>query len=135
MDTTSFLSNSRREWTKEENKKFESAIAIYDENTPNRWFKVAELIPGKSVIDVMNQYKELVADVCDIEAGLVPNPGYFTSSITLQLVDHCGLQTFRKKRTKSSDQERKKGVPWTEEEHRCIIDLFLLVSSSLCFSS
>ncbi|OIT27775.1 PREDICTED: transcription factor DIVARICATA-like [Nicotiana attenuata] len=97
-------------WTKEENKLFESAIAIYDENTPNRWFQVADMIPGKSVLDVMMQYQELAADVCDIEAGLVPNPGYFASS-------DCGLQTFRK-RGRSSDQERKKGVPWTEEEHR-----------------
>ncbi|XP_055826851.1 transcription factor DIVARICATA-like [Solanum dulcamara] len=115
--STSFLPNSR-EWTKEENKQFESGIAIYDENTPDRWFKVAALIPGKSVVDVINQYKELVADVSDIEAGLVPNPGYFASSITLELVDHSGLQTFRKRGSKSSDQERKKGVPWTEEEHR-----------------
>ncbi|XP_009627320.1 transcription factor DIVARICATA-like [Nicotiana tabacum] len=104
-------------WTKEENKLFESAIAIYDENTPNRWFQVADMIPGKSVLDVMKQYQELAADVCDIEAGLVPNPGYFASSVTLELVDDCGLQTFRK-RGRSSDQERKKGVPWTEEEHR-----------------
>ncbi|KAL3373321.1 hypothetical protein AABB24_005355 [Solanum stoloniferum] len=121
--STSFLPNSswineKREWTKEENKQFESAIAIYDEKTPDRWFKVAALIPGKSVIDVMNQYKALVSDVSDIEAGLVPNPGYFASSITLELVDHCGLQTFRKRGSKPSDQERKKGVPWTEEEHR-----------------
>ncbi|KAG5616207.1 hypothetical protein H5410_016031 [Solanum commersonii] len=121
--STSFLPNSswmnkKREWTKEENKQFESAIAIYDEKTPDRWFKVAALIPGKSIIDVMNQYNALVSDVSDIEAGLVPNPGYFASSITLELVDHCGLQTFRKRGSKSSDQERKKGVPWTEEEHR-----------------
>ncbi|TMW91120.1 hypothetical protein EJD97_014742 [Solanum chilense] len=118
--STSSLSNSSwmNKWTKEENKQFESAIAIYDEKTPDRWFKVAALIPGKSVIDVINQYKELVSDVYDIEAGLVPNPGYFASSITLELVDHCGLQTFRKRGSKSSDQERKKGVPWTEEEHR-----------------
>ncbi|KAM3320301.1 transcription factor DIVARICATA isoform X1 [Capsicum chacoense] len=117
LPNSSWLSKSI-EWTKEENKQFESAIAIYDENTPNRWFKVAAHIPGKTVIDVMNQYKELVADVCDIEAGLVPNPGYFGSSITLEFVDHCGLQTFRKRGSRSSDQERKKGVPWTEEEHR-----------------
>ncbi|KAJ8528438.1 hypothetical protein K7X08_022130 [Anisodus acutangulus] len=117
LQKSSWMSKSR-EWTKEENKQFESAIAIYDENTPNRWFKVAAQIPGKSVVDVMNQYEELVADVYDIEAGLVPNPGYFPSSITLELVDHCGLQTFRKRGSKCSDQERKKGVPWTEEEHR-----------------
>lgn len=107
------------EWTKEENKKFESALAIYDEMTPNRWSKVAEIIPGKSVLDVMLQYKELVADVTDIEAGLVPNPRHFASSFALEYVDHRKIQTFSK-RGKSYDHERKKGVPWTEEEHRFI---------------
>ncbi|XP_009590398.1 transcription factor DIVARICATA [Nicotiana tabacum] len=103
------------EWTQEENKKFESALAIYDERTPNRWFKVADLIPGKTVYDVMKQYKELAADVSDIEAGLFPVP---PSSFMLELVDdNRGVQAFRK-RGRSFDQERKKGVPWTEEEHR-----------------
>lgn len=107
-------------WTKEENKRFESALAIFDEKTPNRWFKVAEMIPGKSVYDVINQYRELVADVSDIEAGLVPIPGYLASSFTLELADHRDFDVFRKrpKSTTASDQERKKGVPWTEEEHR-----------------
>lgn len=110
-------SKSTTEWTKEENKKFESALAIYDEMTPNRWSKVAEIIPGKSVLDVMMQYKELVADVTDIEAGLVPNPRHFASSFALEFADHRKVQTFSK-RGKSNDHERKKGVPWTEEEHR-----------------
>lgn len=121
---TSFVPNlnwmrksTTTEWTKEENKKFESALAIYDEMTPNRWSKVAEIIPGKSVLDVMLQYKELVADVTDIEAGLVPNPRHFASSFALEYVDHRKIQTFSK-RGKSYDHERKKGVPWTEEEHR-----------------
>ncbi|KAH6827191.1 Duplicated homeodomain-like superfamily protein [Perilla frutescens var. hirtella] len=111
-------------WTKEENKRFESALAIFDEKTPNRWFKVAQMIPGKSVYDVINQYRELVADVTDIEAGLVPIPGYMASSFTLELADHhhhhrssFDHDVYRK-RPKISDQERKKGVPWTEEEHR-----------------
>ncbi|KAL3647351.1 hypothetical protein CASFOL_008319 [Castilleja foliolosa] len=110
-------------WTKEENKKFESALAIFDDKTPNRWFEVAAMIPGKSVYDVMNQYRELVADVSDIEAGLVPVPGYMSSSpFTLELADdrHRNFDVYRKScgRTNYSDQERKKGVPWTEEEHR-----------------
>lgn len=105
-------------WTKEENKRFESALAIFDEKTPNRWFKVAEMIPGKSVYDVINQYKELEADVSDIEAGLVPIPGYLASSFTLELADHRSFDVFRKRAKINSDQERKKGVPWTEEEHR-----------------
>ncbi|XP_009776702.1 transcription factor DIVARICATA-like [Nicotiana tabacum] len=122
---TTFMPNSNwmmqqsksTEWTKEENKKFESALAIYDEKTPNRWSMVAAMIPGKSALDVMMQYKELVADVSDIEAGLVPTPRHFASSFTLEFVDHREIHTFRK-RGKSCDQERKKGVPWTEEEHR-----------------
>ncbi|XP_057788686.1 transcription factor DIVARICATA-like [Salvia miltiorrhiza] len=106
-------------WTKEENKRFESALAIFDEKTPNRWFKVAEMIPGKSVYDVINQYRELVADVSDIEAGLVPIPGYLASSFTLADHADCDFDVFRKRpKNNCCDQERKKGVPWTEEEHR-----------------
>nr|GMC59130.1 transcription factor DIVARICATA-like [Ipomoea batatas] len=104
-------------WTKEENKLFESALAMIDERNPDRWFKVADMIPGKSVYDVLNQYKELVADVSNIEAGLVPIPGYLASPFALQLVDDRGFEVHRK-RGRSCDHERKKGVPWTEEEHR-----------------
>ncbi|CDP14063.1 unnamed protein product [Coffea canephora] len=105
-------------WTKEENKRFESALAMIDEKSPDRWYRVAAMIPGKSVCDVINQYQELVADVNDIEAGLVPVPGYLASSFTLELMDNRGgFATFRK-RGRSIDQERKKGIPWTEEEHR-----------------
>ncbi|XP_051123097.1 transcription factor DIVARICATA-like [Andrographis paniculata] len=108
-------------WTKEENKKFESALAIFDEKTPYRWFKVAAMIPGKSVNDVINQYKELVADVCDIEAGLVPIPAYLASSFTYELADLRSFDVCRKRQARATinDQEhRKKGVPWTEDEHR-----------------
>ncbi|XP_047976210.1 transcription factor DIVARICATA-like [Salvia hispanica] len=105
-------------WTKEENKRFESALAIFDDKTPNRWFKVAEMIPGKSVYDVINQYRELVADVTDIEAGLVPIPGYLASSFTLELADDHLFRKRPRNTTTTCDQERKKGVPWTEEEHR-----------------
>lgn len=104
-------------WTKEENKTFESALAWVDEKTPDRWFRVAAMIPGKSVSDVINQYQELVADVNNIEAGLVPVPGYLASSLTFELMDNRGFDNFRK-RGRSIDQERKKGIPWTEEEHR-----------------
>lgn len=100
-------------WTREENKKFESALAIYDKETPDRWLRVAEMIPGKSEFDVYKQYKELEEDVSDIEAGLVQVPGYFTPAFTLEWVDSRGVDALKK-----ADQERKKGVPWTEDEHR-----------------
>ncbi|KAF7816356.1 transcription factor DIVARICATA-like [Senna tora] len=88
------------EWSREENKKFESALAIYDKDTPDRWLKVASMIPGKSVYDVIKQYKELEEDVCEIEAGRVPIPGYI----------HTYHDAYRKRppSVKSYDQERKK---------------------------
>ncbi|KAL0382092.1 UNVERIFIED_CONTAM: Transcription factor DIVARICATA [Sesamum calycinum] len=117
-DSSWFIGQGKStKWTKEENKKFESALAFFDEKTPNRWFKVAAMIPGKSVFDVINQYRELVADVSDIEAGLVPVPGYLASPFTLELSGYRGFDVCRKK-GRTCDQERKKGVPWTEDEHR-----------------
>ncbi|KZV55589.1 Duplicated homeodomain-like superfamily protein [Dorcoceras hygrometricum] len=112
-------------WTKEENKLFERALAMYDEKrTPNRWFKVAAMIPGKSVCDVMNHYRELVEDVSNIEAGLVPIPGYLSSSFTLELEDGRGFDhVMCRKRGRTSVQERRKGVPWTEDEHRSCRDI------------
>lgn len=121
-------SKQGKAWTKEENKRFESALAMFDEKTPYRWLKVAEMIPGKSVHDVINQYRELVADVSDIEAGLVPIPGYLASSFTLEL----DVYRKRPKSATCSDQERKKGVPWTEDEHR---SLSLILFRFLDFSS
>ncbi|KAK7305833.1 hypothetical protein VNO77_43745 [Canavalia gladiata] len=123
-----FMSNSNwfveerqnTEWTKEENKKFESALAIYDKDTPDRWLRVASMLPGKTVFDVIKQYRELEEDVSEIEAGRVPVPGYPTSSFSLELVDNHNYDECRKRpaTARNSDQERKKGVPWTEEEHR-----------------
>ncbi|KAG7576825.1 Myb domain containing protein [Arabidopsis thaliana x Arabidopsis arenosa] len=109
-------SSSSSSWTKEENKMFERALAIYAEDSPDRWFKVASMIPGKTVLDVMKQYSKLEEDVFDIEAGRVPIPGYPAASSPLAFdPDTCRK---RPNGARGSDQDRKKGVPWTEEEHR-----------------
>ncbi|KAF6153490.1 hypothetical protein GIB67_027357 [Kingdonia uniflora] len=119
--------NKSAKWTQEENKLFENALAVYDRETPDRWQKVAAMIPGKTVMDVLKQYKDLEDDVSDIEAGIIPVPGYTTSSFTLDWAsDQTFSQSFdsggkRSSSTRSSDQERKKGVPWTEEEHRLFL--------------
>ncbi|GKV05980.1 hypothetical protein SLEP1_g17926 [Rubroshorea leprosula] len=115
-------------WTPEENKQFENALAIFDKPTPDRWFKVAAMIPGKTVGDVIKQYKELEEDIDDIEAGLFPIHRYCSDSFTLEWVNNsqgfdgsrqyysaCGK---RGTGNRHPDHERKKGVPWTEEEHR-----------------
>ncbi|KAK8547561.1 hypothetical protein V6N12_031698 [Hibiscus sabdariffa] len=123
-----FQESEGTSWTPHENKCFENALALYDKDTPDRWLKMAAMIPGKTIGDVIKQYRELEEDVSDIEAGLIPIPGYSSDSFTLEWVnDSPGFDGFRNyytpggKRgtgTRPSDQERKKGVPWTEEEHR-----------------
>lgn len=110
-------------WTTEDNKKFESCLALFDKETPDRWLKVASMIPGKSVFDVIEQYKKLEDDISDIEAGLFPLPGNLQNdSSTKKLVKNLELNEFGKRpfACRSSDHEKKKGVPWTEEEHRSV---------------
>ncbi|XP_061347142.1 transcription factor DIVARICATA-like [Gastrolobium bilobum] len=129
-DSDWFVEDNRSsKWTRTENKLFENALAVHDKDTPDRWHKVAEMIPGKTVRDVMRQYKDLEVDVSNIEAGLIPVPGYSTttSPFTLDWVNTPGYDGFKGSGKRSSsvrppEQERKKGVPWTEEEHK----LFLL---------
>ncbi|KAI3806457.1 hypothetical protein L1987_22364 [Smallanthus sonchifolius] len=130
-------------WTPVENKLFETALAKFDKDTPDRWQRVAEMVPGKTVVDVMQQYKELEDDVSSIEAGFYPIKRYncSTSSFTLGWGNNDDFNGFttppnvaRGKRSSATapvvvvaasrplEQERKKGIPWTQEEHK----LFLL---------
>ncbi|XP_024026725.1 transcription factor DIVARICATA-like [Morus notabilis] len=139
LSPASYISNSNwlmedskgARWTAAENKLFENALAVFDKETPDRWHNVAAMIPGKTVSDVIKKYKELEYDVSNIEAGLIPIPGYTTSTFKLDWVNGHGYDGFNKqsfalggKRSssaRSADQERKKGVPWTEEEHKLFL--------------
>ena len=108
------------EWTKEDNKIFECALAIYYRDTPDRWLKVANKIPGKTLLDVVKHYRKLEQDITEIEAGRVPDPEYPSSSFTFEHAENRVSDKCRKRpatAVKSSDQERKKVVPWTVDEH------------------
>jgi hypothetical protein len=83
-----WLQESKRitKWTLEENKLFENALALYDKDTPDRWMMVAEMIPSKTISDVMKHYRDHEEEVSVIESGLIPFPMYTTtSSITLEM--------------------------------------------------
>lgn len=126
--TLFFEGNKETKWTPEENKQFENALALFDKETPDRWHNVARLIPGKTVSDVMNQYRKLEQDISDIEAGVLVVPhghGYDATVMSLQWVanNHPQFYSPGGKRCPSNsnrlpDHEKKKGIPWTEEEHR-----------------
>lgn len=71
---------SSQGWTPKQNKRFENALAIFDEDTPDRWHNLARAVGGKTVEDVKRHYQKLVEDVKQIEEGHVPLPNYRTVS-------------------------------------------------------
>ncbi|KAK2968806.1 hypothetical protein RJ640_028199 [Escallonia rubra] len=91
----SYNRNQEAEWSFEENKLFENAIAECGEaNSPGYFEKIASRVPGKTIYEVIKHYEALVEDVEMIESGRVPLPDY-----------------------KTANQHWKKGLPWTKEEH------------------
>ncbi|GJN28810.1 hypothetical protein PR202_gb16978 [Eleusine coracana subsp. coracana] len=69
------------EWTKEQNKLFERALATYDKDTPDRWQNVARAVGyGKTVDDVKRHYEKLLQDVDNIEWEGLQDSQYGDSS-------------------------------------------------------
>ncbi|GAV62342.1 Myb_DNA-binding domain-containing protein [Cephalotus follicularis] len=122
-------------WSREQDKAFENALANYPEDSSDRWEKIAVDVPGKTMEEIKHHYELLVEDINRIESGCVPLPRYNSSSEGS--VSHAGNEGTGKKgghvghynsesnqgsKPSRSDQERRKGIAWTEDEHR----LFLL---------
>ena len=59
-------------WSAKDNKAFERALAVYDKDTPDRWYSVARAVGGKTPEEVKRHYELLVQDV----SGQVPFPTY-----------------------------------------------------------
>jgi hypothetical protein len=68
--------NSGSSWTAEQNKRFERALALYDQDTADRWQNVAKAVGGKTAEEVKRHYEILLEDLRHIECGLVPIPKY-----------------------------------------------------------
>lgn len=66
-------------WSREQDIAFENALATYPEDCVDRWEKIADDVPGKTLQDVKNHYELLVDDVSRIESGYVPLPCYNSS--------------------------------------------------------
>ncbi|XP_065860692.1 transcription factor MYBS1 [Euphorbia lathyris] len=125
-------------WSKEEDIAFETAIATHsiEDDSKEQWETIASFVPNKTIEEVKKHYQLLVQDVNAIEAGNVPLPTYAreeptsSSSHGFSGSDKrsnygflaLGHTSSGKGGGSRSDQERRKGIPWTEEEHR----LFLL---------
>ncbi|KAF9594063.1 hypothetical protein IFM89_027245 [Coptis chinensis] len=127
------------QWTREEDKAFENAIAAHwIEDSKDKWEKIATSVPRKTVAEVKRHYDILVEDLKAIEAGHVPVPNYVGDETTTKEHQEDSKMNYNyangfygvsggstrqgSKGGSRSEQERRKGIPWTEEEHR----LFLL---------
>lgn len=129
-------------WSKEEDKAFENAIAIHwiEGDSQEKWEKIASMVPTKTIDELKQHFNLLVEDVSAIEAGKIPYPNYVgsddksakdyrlfsgvgtsNSGYTNGFAESPGTGQGSKGGSRA-EQERRKGIPWTEEEHR----LFLL---------
>ncbi|WOH00746.1 hypothetical protein DCAR_0520120 [Daucus carota subsp. sativus] len=71
--------SSGSSWTQRQNKQFEEALAIYDRDTPDRWYNISRAVDGKSVEEVKRHFDLLVKDIMKIESDQVPLPNYRTT--------------------------------------------------------
>ncbi|CAO2203629.1 unnamed protein product [Urochloa humidicola] len=130
-------------WTREEDKAFENAVAAAaappaDGPPDDGWFAaLAASVPARTAEEVRRHYEALVEDVAAIDAGRVPLLRYSGEESSAATPDGAASAPkdgggHRREERKSgvdvgkscskAEQERRKGIPWTEEEHR----LFLL---------
>ena len=65
------------EWSWEENKMFENALAMYYEYfEKGEWEKIVVLIPTKTPTQISIHYAHLLEDIESIESGLIPPPRF-----------------------------------------------------------
>lgn len=116
-------------WTREEDEAFETALADAlpwkseeeDEGDMRRWEELVGKVGTKTIEEVRKHYETLVDDIGAIEAGKVEVPNYVGEEEEevekekgSESVDGGGGKSGLSK----AEQERRKGIPWTEEEHK-----------------
>ncbi|KAM0917193.1 hypothetical protein ACQ4PT_009631 [Festuca glaucescens] len=109
-----------RPWSKEEDKAFEAALVAFPEQSPDRWERVAAGLPGRTPQDAWEHYQALVADVDLIERGAVDIPSSWDDDDE-RSAGAPAANTDRRA-GKPRGEERRRGIPWSEEEHKLFLD-------------
>ncbi|CAM0955313.1 unnamed protein product [Alopecurus aequalis] len=107
-----------RPWSKAEDKVFEGALVTFPDHVPNRWVYVAAQLQGRTPQEAWEHYQALVADVDLIERGLVEVP----ESWDEEEGGGVGGPGGRGRGRSGGGDERRRGVPWSEEEHRLFLE-------------
>ncbi|KAL8532206.1 hypothetical protein ACS0TY_008706 [Phlomoides rotata] len=113
----------KSKWTFEENKLFENMLVDIDLNSPAFLENVASRVPWKSMEDVKNHYQALLDDVKEIKSGKFLLPKYpdlnveDNQTVTMMQQD----QPKKDEGSTSNGHQRRRGVPWTEEEHQLFL--------------
>ncbi|XVF19560.1 hypothetical protein REPUB_Repub11eG0122100 [Reevesia pubescens] len=122
QSSTTRVLTTTTQWTRLEDKLFEQALVLFPEGSSDRWQKIAESVPGKSPKEVKEHYDMLLYDVYEIDAGRVEIPSYADDSFLLSSSwDSDNQISFASKSKHQAENERKKGTPWTEEEHKLFL--------------
>ncbi|KAH6829657.1 Duplicated homeodomain-like superfamily protein [Perilla frutescens var. hirtella] len=117
------------EWSRQEDKIFEKALVEFPEGVGDRWRKIAEYLPAKSPEEVKAHYEALLYDIAEIDSGRVELPSYSDESGSIGWENERarsrapGQISFGSpgNRSRHLEVERKKGTPWTEDEHRLFL--------------
>lgn len=121
----------KEDWSLDEDKIFERILADNWE-ARDRLEKAAAKLPKKDLAAVKKRFAFLEEDVRSIEAGSIPMPKYANSQAAFYAVQQAPppmpmpppipIETSATQKMKSgNDAERRKGIPWTEEEHRLFL--------------
>ncbi|XP_010943815.1 transcription factor DIVARICATA [Elaeis guineensis] len=118
-----------RGWTRLEDKAFERALVAIPEGAPDRWSLIAAQVPGRSPTEVWERYQLLVRDLEMIERGEVETPGKWDDDDddddAGESTDAAGNSDSRGHQIsfgRGRGEERRRGIPWTEEEHRLFLE-------------
>ncbi|KAL6226891.1 hypothetical protein ACLB2K_000850 [Fragaria x ananassa] len=97
------------QWTFEENKRFEDALAEFDDlGAPDLLETIHARVPGKTLWEIKKHFDDLVEDIEKIETGMIPIPNYKTTPTEV-------------KSNPPRSQPRRRGLVWSEEEHKLFL--------------
>lgn len=107
-------------WTEHDHWLFLNAVVNLPENITGRWQKVSDAIPGKTADEVKAYHDWWEHKLTEIEDENDDDNGEESNS-ALKTNDHISfVSQASETMAKHEVKERKKGTPWTVEEHRYV---------------